>query len=413
MKKILIVCKGHPHVAGAQLYLKQISALFPRQAFELCFALRPEDGLQFIDEISAQCITSTIAYDWRHLSFLKAFRMGVRLFRETKPDLIIFNSPEDRILAPVWAAWFSKVPKTILVVHWAQSRNDMPLFSRKRMLPFPIPSRFAFKTRLIRALSYRLLDALLFVSHGTRQAYTELYKVPETRCHTIHNGVHVARFDQPQLRDGVRSQLGLAPDDCMLLATGNLTEVKGHRYLVAAVQKLVSRGSNVKCFIAGRGELEEALQAQIKKCGLEHHVFLLGYRSDIPALLSAADIFCMPSLNEAFGYSLVEAMAAGLPVVASCVGGIPEVVGDGREGFLMPAADIEGLAAAIDRLRQQAELRKKMGEAGFLKANQRFDLAIMLRQTQKLFNLLLQNPDDKLSSVDISPPPNRSITGAT
>ncbi|MBI5897273.1 MAG: glycosyltransferase, partial [Desulfobacterales bacterium] len=198
MKKILIVCKGHTNIAGAQLYLKHIASLFPKKDFELCFALWRADGLKFIEEISDICNTVVVEYDWRHLPFLRAFIQGWRLFREKKPELIIFNSPEDQILAPLWAAYLSRVPQKTLVVHWAQSENDMPLFSKKR-LNIPIPSPWAIQTRLTRAMAYRLLNALIFVSHGTHRAYVKLYKVPDAKCHTIHNGVPVERFYQPQL----------------------------------------------------------------------------------------------------------------------------------------------------------------------------------------------------------------------
>jgi glycosyltransferase involved in cell wall biosynthesis len=394
MRKVLIVCKGHAHVAGAQLYLQQIASLFPKDKFELCFALRPGDGLKFVEEIGRKCNVGVVDYDWRHLPFAACVSKGYRLFRETKPDLILFNSPEDPVLGPLWAAGFAKVPKKLMVVHWAQSETDLPLFSKnKRLWKIPMPSRYAITKRLVRALSYRLLDAVIFVSHGTRRAYASLYKVPEAKCHTIYNGVDAESYHRPSLRNAVRTQLGLHDDEGMLLATGNLTSVKGHRYLLEAVQKVAARGLQLKCFIAGRGELEDDLKRQIQALGLEGRVFLLGYRKDIPALLSAADLFCMPSLNEAFGYSLVEAMAAELPVVASAVGGIPEVLRHEHEGLLVPPGDSDALAAAIERLWHQPELRKNMGAEGAATVKQRFDLSIMLRQTEQLLKLLLENQE--------------------
>lgn len=400
MQTIMIVCKGHRNIAGAQMYLKQIAPLFPKEAFVLHFALHRNDGLKFVEEISEKSRTAIVDYDWRHLPFLRAFAAGLKIFRTLKPDLVLFNSPEDRILAPVWAAFVAGVRRRVMVVHWAQSPDELPLFSRKRWAGWPVPSRYAIRTRLIRAIAYRTLNALIFVSQITRDAYVKLYKVPASRCHRIYNGVDTSAYHRPQLREEMRRQLGLSPETCLLLATGNLTEVKGHAYLVAAVQRLVSRGLAVKCFIAGQGELASDLEKQVVQMQLHDHVGLLGYREDIPALLSATDIFCMPSLNEAFGYSLVEAMAAGVPIVASAVGGIPEVVSHGSEGLLVPPADAEALCVAIETLWRQPELRAAMGQRSLDRATRDFDLSIMRGRTKHLFNSLLpmNGNDDRFVS---------------
>jgi glycosyltransferase involved in cell wall biosynthesis len=391
MKKILIVCKGHRNIAGAQLYLKHICSLFRKKDVELYFALHRADGLKFIEAISEKSDTEIVEYDWRHLSFYRSFKAGLKICREVKPDLILFNSTEDQIFAPIWAAFIAKVPRRALVVHWAQAASDLPVFSKKLWAWFPVPSRYAIKKRLSRGFGYHTLDALVFVSRVTQDAYVKLYRVPRTKCHTIYNGVESGLYYRPQLRQESRRRLKVSSDECLLLATGNLTEVKGHGYLISAVHELISHGMKVKCCIAGQGELESALKKQIEKLRLNDKVTLLGYRNDIPALLSATDIFCMPSLNEAFGFSIVEAMAAGLPIIASAVGGIPEVVSDGQDGMLVPAGDVEALAAAIEKLWHQRDLRIKMGRESFAKAAQRFDLAIMLRNTKRLFDSLLQN----------------------
>ena len=112
---------------------------------------------------------------------------------------------------------------------------------------------------------------------------------------------------------------------------------------------------------------------------------LLGYCTNIPNLLCAADIFCMPSLNEALGYSLLEAIAAGIPVVASCVGGIPEVIKHGREGLLVQPGNAHELYLEIERLWRNPDLRQDLALGGIKTAQKRFSLKRMLTQTENLF----------------------------
>jgi glycosyltransferase involved in cell wall biosynthesis len=114
--------------------------------------------------------------------------------------------------------------------------------------------------------------------------------------------------------------LNVDDNEFSILATGNLSEEKGHIYLIEAISILKQRNIPVKCFIAGQGNLKLELERKINDFGMKNYIKLLGYREDVPALLAGADIFTMPSLSEALPYSLLEAMAAGLPIVASRVG---------------------------------------------------------------------------------------------
>lgn len=391
-KKILFICKGHQNIAGAQLYLKQVSSLFRSNEYELHFAFHKDDGLRVFDEIKNVCRTVIWEYNWRHLPFLDSFRIGKNLFKNIKPHLIIFNSSEDEILTSVWASFYARVPKRIMIVHWAQKATDLPLFRKKKGFFIPVPSRYSLQKKLIRALSYNLLTKVIFVNNITRKAYTHLYRISENRCVTIYNGVDVEAFsfrDNETLK--VRAKLNVRAHDYMIFTAGNLTEIKGHKYLVSAVHKLVSKGLPIKCLIAGQGDLKEALEQQILKMGLENNVTLLGYRNDIPSLLSAADIFCMPSLNEALGYSLLEAMASGVPVVASNVGGIPEVITHGKEGILVEPGDAQQISQAVEKVMSDDKLAKSMGSAGKKTVRERFSLEVMLGKTDKLFKTELDS----------------------
>ena len=379
--RILVICKGHRNIAGAQLYLQNLSTLFTSEKYELHFALRKKDGLRVFSEIAKHCKIKIWEYDWRHLGFAKSFKKGMTLYKKILPELILFNSAEDEVIAPLWASFLCHIPNRAMVVHWAQSPDSLSFFKKKSGIPFP--SRYAIKTRLLRAISYMLLHKIIFVNNITRKAFIRLYKIPPKRCETIYNGVNLSKFsnaaDQRQI---IRKKLNLKPSECMIFASGNLTQVKGHIYLIHAMKRLLAEGIDFKCFIAGQGELKESLHQKILDLGIEKNVTLLGYRNDIPLLLSATDIFCMPSLNEALGYSLLEALAAGIPIVASNVGGIPEVITDGIDGILCEPGNEEKLYLAIKKLWGNDNLRKEMALNGLKKVEEKFSLTKTLQQTE-------------------------------
>ncbi len=179
------------------------------------------------------------------------------------------------------------------------------------------------------------------------------------RVVTIANGIAWS----PAPPAPLRRLLGAGPTDPLILAVGNLYPVKGHAHLVAALARLAARHPAAHVVIAGRGELGEALRALARRLGLEHRVHLLGFRSDVPALLAAADVFVLPSLSEGLPLSLLEAMSAGRPVVASDTGDVRTVLEGGRLGVLVEPGNAEQLAAALDRLLSRPAEAARMGAA--------------------------------------------------
>jgi len=385
-KKILIICKGHKNVAGAQLYLKQICMLFNPVEYEVHFAYHKEDGDRFYNEIAEYCDVFFWEYDWRHIKPWQSFKKGYSLIKKIKPEIVIFNSSEDEIMGTIWAARVCRVPKRVMVVHWALSSSSLPLFVRKKGFPLPIPSRYSMRTRIVRSLCYHFLNNIVFVNQITRNAYIELYKLSPDKCITIYNGIDIEKYEaSSDLKIKIRSELGLNSGDCMVLATGNLTEVKGHKYLISAMRKLVDDFSHVKCFIAGQGELKIELENQIHELGLTDHVILLGYRNDVARLLIASDMFCMPSLNEALGYSLLEASAAGVPIVASDVGGIPEVIEHNITGLLVKPCDAVLLYQSLKKIWENPELGRCLVENGKKHIIETFSIDRMLYCTESIF----------------------------
>ena len=150
--------------------------------------------------------------------------------------------------------------------------------------------------------------------------------------------------------------------------------------------------ADARFVIAGEGELRPALERQIKEHRLEKHVLLAGFRPDVLSLHKAFDIFVMSSITEGLGTSLLDAMAAARPIVATTTGGIPEVVVDGVTGFLVAPRDDAAMAAAIVKLLKDPDLRKRMGQAGLARARELFSAERMLKETLKVYQRVALHP---------------------
>ena len=167
----------------------------------------------------------------------------------------------------------------------------------------------------------------------------------------IYNGVDVESLRKRKVdRIQKRQEIGVE-DDCFLIVTaGRLVPVKGYTYLVAALAQVITEIPNIRLVFLGDGELRGELSGQVKTLGLEKQVLFLGMRNDVPEIISCSDLFVLPSINEGFGVVLLEAMAMKCPIVATNVGGVPEVVLDGETGILVPPGDPVQLARGIIRL---------------------------------------------------------------
>ncbi|MBV9358101.1 MAG: glycosyltransferase [Chloroflexi bacterium] len=183
----------------------------------------------------------------------------------------------------------------------------------------------------------------------------------------------------------LRSELGLSPEAFLVGNVGRLAPQKGQRHLVGAMPMLLERVPEAHLAIVGGGDLEPYLRELAREVGVSDHVHVLGPRRDVPAFMHAIDAFAMPSIWEGFGIVLLEAMAAGRPIVASRVATIPEVVEDGETGLLVPAGDAVALADALAWLARAPAEARAMGEAGRQRLHTRFSLRKMVADTEGLY----------------------------
>jgi glycosyltransferase involved in cell wall biosynthesis len=224
---------------------------------------------------------------------------------------------------------------------------------------------------------YAFRRGVLPVAVGAAVARSFHHLYGSSPAAVIPNGIDLARFWRPELRENWRKANGFASDDLLIVSVGRLEAQKNPCALANAMAGV----SHAQLLLVGQGPLRAKLLGR-------ERVHLLGVRADIPDILASADVFALASDWEGLPLAVLEAMAAGLPVAATRVGCIPEVVEDGGTGFLIPAGDGEALASALRRLAGDARLRKEMGEAGRARAKH-FDLQAMVDGYESLFARLL------------------------
>lgn len=237
--------------------------------------------------------------------------------------------------------------------------------------------------RAATAREWNRLDAVVGVSAGALAQID--HPLAPDRVSIIRNGVEPAA--PGRTREEVRKELGLH-DRCVGVMVARLDGLKGHDTLLRALL-LVKETTAVSILVVGDGAKRESLEVLARSLGVSARVHFLGFRADIPDLLGAADFFALPSLSEGLPLSVLEAMSQRLPVIASAVGGIPELVADGVHGLLLPPNNPEVLAQKVELLAADPCLRRLLGEAGYRRVCKEFSFAAMAAQYDTVYQTLL------------------------
>ena len=305
------------------------------------------------------------------LAQLRAFRALVRLLRQERPDIVHGHMPISGFLARI-AAWVAGVRLVAYTCHGF-------LFNQ----PAPWPRRMA--SFLMEWSAGRLTHVFMTVSEE-EAADARRLRISR-RAVPVGNGRNPALFHPDATAcSRVRAALNVAPDRVVVVAVSRLVRHKGYPELLAAMQRV----PGAELWIVGTRlptDHGEDLGPALAAAEATGRVRLLGYRTDIAAILAAADIFALPSHFEGLPMSVIEAMLAGLPVVATAIRGPREQVVDGLTGLLVPPSTIEPLAAALNRLVQDPLMRTAMGAAGRARAIARYDEATVVNRTLDLLGL--------------------------
>jgi len=245
--------------------------------------------------------------------------------------------------------------------------------------------------RLLERLLAKITDRIVTLTDRGAEEHVLFHIAGIEKFVTIHSGIALAHFRSVKGDPAVkRKELGLPPKGMIVGTVGRLVPIKGLEWLLKAAPWVLAEFSQAYFVIIGDGPLLEELRELTTQLGIGQRVVFLGAREDVHECLAALDLFVLPSLNEGMGRVLLEAMAVGCPVVATRVGGIPDIVADGTTGLLVPPRDDRALAEAILILLRDRSRRTAYGEAARRHVDGRFDVETMVRNIERLYDEVWQ-----------------------
>ena len=243
--------------------------------------------------------------------------------------------------------------------------------------------------RWVHRLAFKRGVLPVAIAREVADSIRRVYGIDEPRL--IPNGIPIDTFRAPSTdRGSWRKKEGFAPTDVLFVCVAGLRPQKNPALLLEAFRRGPASDPRARLLFAGRGALKPELERRIGALGLQARVHLLGLRSDVPEMLNAADVFVLSSDYEGNPLAVLEAMAAGLPVISTAVGGVPELV-EGGCGLLVPPKDAQALSKAMSCLLENAETRITMGKASAARALERFDLKVMTKAYEDLYRELVAN----------------------
>jgi glycosyltransferase involved in cell wall biosynthesis len=366
---------------GAERVVMHLALHADRQNVEVSVvSLYASAGTQIERKLEAGGVTvrfldKKLGLDLRMVSRLR------RVIRDVQPTILHTHLSVLRYVMPAAA-----LLQGIHVVHTVHNVAEKEVDRAGRAL-----HRFAFRRGFVTPVS--IAEE---VSESLRRTYG-VSNVP-----LIPNGIPIAEYAnrRTRARDVMRRGLQVGINEVVVLAVGRLAHAKNHRMLLDSVARVNHRSKlRLRCLIVGSGELETELRMCAARLGITHQVSFLGMRSDVPELLAAADIFAMPSRWEGNPLALMEAMAAGLPTVATAVGGVPGLISNGETGLLTASDDVSTFADFLEVLATNAELRTKLGTLATKAAAKRFGAEQMTRSYEQLYGELARDNQPQQRAV--------------
>ncbi len=375
--KVVYFCDA-VFLGGAEAYLKLLVPEIPQEEYQPRVALSPLPQIaplaRFFDDRGI-CVDEV---DSANRSPFKVFLESYRYFRRQQPTIVHFNLNNTfSCFVPILAAYFSRVPRRLATEHL-----DLQLAIGKR-------AGVRTKKFVKRVMTF-CLDYTIPVSQANKQLLVQDYRVNPYRLKLILNGIDVNHFAFSESgRRAVRRSLGIGPEQTLVGTVARFNFQKGHQYTVDAIPTILKSCPQTRFLFVGEGPTQARLADRVRRLGLEPYVTFAGAREDIPEILSALDIFLLTSLYEGLPLSILEAMAVGLPVVATSVSGTPEAVTDEHTGLLIPPADSQAVGSAVVRLVRDPGSRRRMGANGREMVHRRFDKSLMVRQVEHIYQNLV------------------------
>lgn len=320
---------------------------------------------------------------------------AVRKLERAGFDVLVIDEPDDAIAVGALTAYLAEVRADVIHNHMFRAetvgtRAALALAEVGHRRPYVVSTIHSSRIRSeedrqhLRDLT-PYMDQLIAVSKAIEHKLRDEERITAP-VRLIYNGVDLSRYDRQEPCCTLPEEYGLEPGSQLVGVVARLEPEKGHPTLLEAWPEVLRSCPHSYLLIVGEGSRREALEAQVRDLRIAHRVVFTGRRDDIPAVTAALDVAVLPSYREAQGLTILEAMALSRPVVASDVGGIPEMITDGVTGLLVPPHDATALASAIIRLLRDHPYADTLGRAGHDLVHDRFCIELMVAAVQTIYD---------------------------
>lgn len=245
------------------------------------------------------------------------------------------------------------------------------------------------ESSLLVRLKYRRFDRVVTISEGIRQVLLR-EGVPEKQLQLIHSVVDLEQYNHPVDRPWFEKEFSLCPGEMTIAVIAQLIERKGHRFLLAGAEKILAAVPDLRFIFFGQGPQREVLEADCRARGLGEKVIFAGFRDDLPRILPNLDLIVHPALMEGLGVSLLQTAASGRPMIGARAGGIPEVIRDGVNGYLVPPGEVTSLSEKCIELLLDRQRADRFGANGRILVEEEFSIPAMISSYQSLYAQLLR-----------------------
>ena len=376
------------NVGGPALHVSYLSDGLADRGYQTTLVVgelaRGEGSMEFVAESRGVRIVklSSLSREIAPLRDLTSLVRLTRLIRLQRPQIVHTHTAKAGAIGRV-AALLAGGDHRPIVVHTFHGHVLRGYFGPLR----------AFAFRLLEHVLARATTKLVAVSPEVRDELVSLGVAPAKKFEVVRLGIELDERLLPASREVSREesrrQLGIGPETFLVGWVGRMTGVKRVPDLLEAFRQLREGGVDARLCVVGDGPERESHERLAKSLGVVRHCFFLGYQEEMGRWFDSFDAFALPSANEGTPVSAIEALAAGCPVVATRVGGVPDVVQDGETGFLVESGDTEALARRLAELAADPELRRRLGDEGRERVTSRYRVGRLIDDVDRLYRSLL------------------------
>ncbi len=366
-RKDLVLFTESIGTGGAEVYLQMLASGLSRGQFDIRVAIPKNKGTEeFVTGLRSKGIKVDFIKRYNILNYFF-------YFRKNKPDHIHFNVPIPNIICCT----------TAILTGIIYSRSK--LYVTEHMVP-PGYKPHPIIQILIRLL-YAKLDMSITVSNKNKEALINNFRLSKNKIKVIYNCIdidYIRNYNRDISRE-LKKKFSIKDSAIVFGTVGRLDTQKGHEFLINASKNVIREVPASLFLFVGRGKLKDQLIQKINDNNISEYYRLVGYQENLPEILALIDIFVLPSISEGFPFAVLEAMAAKKPVIATSVGGVPEIITNNVNGILVEPMDSDALAKAMILLAGDTKKRNYIAEMGFEKITENYSLEKMISTTEEIY----------------------------